>query len=65
MIGHTIHHHRIRRDLSLSELSRRSGVSKSYISNLERGKQQNPSLSKIKAISSALNVHYSVLLEEE
>lgn len=65
MIGTTIRHHRLTRTISVSELAQRAGVSKSYISNLERDVQKNPSLKVIKSIANGLNVHYTELLEEE
>lgn len=56
---------RIRKDanLSLSDLARLTGISKGYLSSLESGKQENPSLAHIMTIASHL--HVSILVGSE
>ncbi|MFD1020290.1 helix-turn-helix domain-containing protein [Thalassobacillus hwangdonensis] len=56
MIGRRLKELRLDKGISLSELSRRSGVSKSYISNIERGVQKNPSLIVLRKLSKTLDV---------
>lgn len=62
MIGKNIYHLRKRQGLTLSELADRSGVSKSYLSNIERDLNQNPSLKVMKKIAFVLNVELKTLL---
>jgi XRE family transcriptional regulator, master regulator for biofilm formation len=62
MIGKNIKEIRKRRGLSLSELSERSGISKSYISNIERNLHQNPSIQIVNKIASVLKVDLEELL---
>jgi XRE family transcriptional regulator, master regulator for biofilm formation len=62
MIGKNIKEYRKRRGLSLSEFSERSGISKSYISNIERNLHQNPSIQIMNKIASVLNVELEDLL---
>lgn len=47
---------RLMKEMTLDELSEKSGVSKSYLSVLERGKINNPSLRILIQISNALDV---------
>lgn len=63
MIGKNIYELRRRRGLSLSELSERSGISKSYLSNIERDVHKNPSIQIIEKISDVLNVDLKALLK--
>ncbi|MFG6114713.1 helix-turn-helix domain-containing protein [Halobacillus sp. MO56] len=56
MIGERIRELREERGMSLSVLASRSGVSKSYISNIERGIQKNPSLIIMKKFADTLGV---------
>ncbi|SEA38958.1 XRE family transcriptional regulator, master regulator for biofilm formation [Thalassobacillus cyri] len=56
MIGERIRELREERGMSLSVLASRSGVSKSYISNIERGIQKNPSLIIMKKLAETLGV---------
>ncbi|MDX8362026.1 helix-turn-helix transcriptional regulator [Cytobacillus sp. IB215316] len=53
---------RIMQGISLSELSKLSGVSKSYLSIIERGIQKNPSIEIICKIAAALNVNVEKLI---
>jgi XRE family transcriptional regulator, master regulator for biofilm formation len=62
MIGKNIYELRRNRGLSLSELSERSGISKSYLSNIERDVHKNPSIQILEKISDVLNVDLMNLL---
>ncbi|MGP4074895.1 helix-turn-helix domain-containing protein [Halobacillus sp. K22] len=53
---------RKRKNLSLSELAERACISKSYLSNIEREINQNPSILMIRKISIALNVDIEEVL---
>lgn len=52
------------KNLSQSELARLSGVSQSYISELEDGKAKNPSIKTLGKIAEALGVTVTAILEE-
>ncbi|MFC4320734.1 helix-turn-helix domain-containing protein [Litchfieldia salsa] len=62
MNGTVIREIREDKGISLNKLSRLSGVSKSYISFIERGKQTNPSISVLERIAEALEIKVDVLL---
>lgn len=63
MIGKNIYELRKRMGLSLSELADRSGISKSYLSNIERDVHKNPSIQILEKISDVLNVDLKALLK--
>lgn len=63
-VGTHIRGIRLRRQLSLTELSRRVGVSKSMISQIERG-TSNPSLTVLRAIARELDVPLFTLFVEK
>lgn len=65
MIGEKIYEIRKRKGLSLSELAGRAKVSKSYISNIERNLNQNPSVQVLRKIASVLDVEMETLLITE
>jgi XRE family transcriptional regulator, master regulator for biofilm formation len=70
MIGKNIYEIRMKKGLTLSELAERANVSKSYLSNIERSLNQNPSIQVIRKIAHVLDVDLKVLvrigeLEEE
>lgn len=44
------------RGLSLSQLADKAGISKSYLSQLESGKQENPSLDVLNKLADALGI---------
>ncbi len=54
---------RMDRQISLSSLSRKSGVSKAYLSLLERGKVNNPSLRIVLKIAEALEIDINKLVK--
>jgi len=62
MIGKNIQKLRYRRGLSLSELAERANISKSYLSNIERNLNQNPSIQIIEKIAIVLNVDFRELI---
>ncbi|OCT11031.1 transcriptional regulator [Paenibacillus pectinilyticus] len=62
MIGHNISSIRKQRGYTLSELSERTGISKSYLSNIERNLKQNPSIHVMEKIALVLKVDLKVLL---
>jgi transcriptional regulator with XRE-family HTH domain len=63
MIGNNISTIRKQRGLTLSELAVRTGISKSYLSNIERNLKQNPSIQVIEKIASVLKVDLKTLLK--
>ncbi|TCN22194.1 helix-turn-helix domain-containing protein [Mesobacillus foraminis] len=65
MIGKNINVLRKRKGLSLSDLSHQSGISKSYLSNIERSLNQNPSIQILEKVASVLKVDLNVLLESD
>ncbi len=64
MIGTNIAAVRKKRGLSLSELADRTGVSKSYLSNIERNLKQNPSIHVVEKIATVLHVDLNDLLDD-
>lgn len=65
MIGSNIYQIRKKRGLSLSELSERARISKSYLSNIERNLNRNPSIHIIEKIASVLDVELKELIRPE
>jgi XRE family transcriptional regulator, master regulator for biofilm formation len=63
MIGNNIAAIRKQRGFTLSELSERTGISKSYLSNIERNLKQNPSIHVMEKIASVLKVDLKTLLK--
>ena len=63
MIGTNIHCIRKQRGLSLSDLAERAGISKSYLSNLERNLNKNPSIKMVDKIASVLGIDLLVLMK--
>jgi XRE family transcriptional regulator, master regulator for biofilm formation len=62
MIGTNIYKIRKIRGISLSELSERAKISKSYLSNIERNLNQNPSIHILGKIAKGLNVDLEEIL---
>lgn len=54
---------RTQKNVSLSELSRLTGISKSYLSDLENKKRKNISIDKLCKIAKALNVKVTKLFD--
>ncbi|MBP1967074.1 helix-turn-helix domain-containing protein [Paenibacillus aceris] len=63
MIGQNISSIRKQRGYTLSELSERTGISKSYLSNIERNLKQNPSIHVMEKIAEVLKVDLKLLLK--
>ncbi|MCR1933563.1 helix-turn-helix domain-containing protein [Clostridium tepidum] len=56
---------REQKGLGVNELSRISGVNASYISALERGEKQNPTITTLKKLADALEVTIDELMKSE
>ncbi|MFE4142781.1 helix-turn-helix domain-containing protein [Peribacillus sp. YIM B13472] len=65
MIGYRVKSLREERKMSISELSTKSGVAKSYISSLERNLQTNPTILVLEKIASILCITVDALLYEQ
>jgi len=64
MIGKRIKQLRTSKGLSLTELAERADVAKSYLSNMERDLQSNPSVQFLEKISATLGVTVEELLND-
>ncbi|MBP6874604.1 MAG: helix-turn-helix transcriptional regulator [Candidatus Eisenbacteria bacterium] len=64
-LGERIRSLRESREMTLSDLERESGVSKGYLSQLERGEASNPTVDILQKVSQVLGVAVSELLGEE
>ncbi|WP_208586914.1 helix-turn-helix domain-containing protein [Gracilibacillus suaedae] len=65
MIGTNINRIRRKKNLTLSELAERADVSKSYLSNIERNLNDNPSIQIVEKLAEVLGVEVVALLGEE
>lgn len=65
MIGERIKMLRKKRNLSLTELSEKAGVAKSYLSSIERGIQKNPSIQFLEKIGQVLGITVEEFLHIE
>ncbi|MBU8880509.1 helix-turn-helix domain-containing protein [Bacillus sp. FJAT-29790] len=63
MVGNRIKRLRLEKGYSINELSEKAGVSKSYLSYIERGIQRNPSLQVISKLASTLGTNVEDLLD--
>ena len=63
MIGDNIGKIRKQKGFSLSILAERAGISKSYLSNIERNVNQNPSIQVMEKIAFVLDVDLKTLLK--
>ena len=61
-LGENLKKLRVKKDISQIELARILGVDRSFVSNVENGKN-NPTLSTLRKIASALGVSTSKLLK--
>jgi transcriptional regulator with XRE-family HTH domain len=61
-LGAAIRHERSVLSISQGELARRSGLHRTYVSDLERG-ARNPSIENIEKLAQALNVPVAKLFE--
>lgn len=64
MFSNNIKEIREMKEIGVNELSRLSGVNASYISALERGEKQNPTITTLKKIADALEVTVDELLSK-
>ena len=62
MVGKRLRELRQEKGYSISELAELAGVSKSYLSYIERDVQKNPSLQFLRKIASTLEIDVEVLL---
>ncbi len=65
MNGHKLKKMRIEKGYSLSKFSKLTGISKSYLSLIERGVQKNPSLEILEKISETFGVEVKDLVEKK
>jgi transcriptional regulator with XRE-family HTH domain len=65
MLGDNIKKIRKDKNLSVNNLSKLSGVSLGYMSDLENNNAQNPTMDKLKAIATALNVEVEEFFKSE
>lgn len=65
MIGKNIRAIRKQQRLTLSELAERAGIAKSYLSNIERNINQNPSIQVLEKIADVLKVDIHALIDTE
>ncbi|CAM5733467.1 helix-turn-helix domain-containing protein [Bacillus circulans] len=63
LVGAKIKALRIKKGFSINELSDKSGVSKSYLSYIERGIQKNPSLQVLTKLAHTLETNVEELLD--
>ncbi|BCD05087.1 TPA: helix-turn-helix transcriptional regulator [Bacillus cereus] len=61
--GHILQRYRLQSRMSQEELSFNSGLDRTYISLLERGKRK-PTINTVFAIANALNIKPSQLIKE-
>lgn len=65
MIGKNIHKIRKKKGLTLSELADKANISKSYLSNIERELNDNPSIQVVEKVSKVLGVDVKTLLDSK
>ncbi|MCM3724918.1 helix-turn-helix domain-containing protein [Neobacillus cucumis] len=65
MIGNTIFDIRKQKGLTLSELAKRAKISKSYLSNIERNLNRNPSIEVVKRIAEVLDIEFDAFLSKK
>lgn len=63
-IGDVLRENRKRNNLTLKQLSTKSGVSLTFISDIENGRRK-PSPEKAKLLADALNIDITLLLDEQ
>ena len=62
MVGARIKKLRLQKKYSITELSNKAGVSKSYLSYIERGIQENPSMLVLSRLAKTLDVSLEELM---
>jgi XRE family transcriptional regulator of biofilm formation len=61
-LGERLRRHRLKRGWSISELALKSGVAKSYLSNVERNIKCNPSIQIMEKVANAMQIPLEMLL---
>lgn len=59
-----LHIKRLEKNLSLRQLGKNTGITYSYLSQLETGKRNNPSLPLLNSLAKELDVPVSLLLAD-
>ncbi|WP_174732842.1 helix-turn-helix domain-containing protein [Mesobacillus harenae] len=62
MVGERIKRLRVQKKYSINELADKAGISKSYLSYIERGIQENPSLQVLSRLARSLNTSVEDLM---
>ncbi|MEW8993068.1 helix-turn-helix domain-containing protein [Clostridium sp.] len=65
MLGDNIRAIRKEKKISINKLSKLTGISLGYLSDLENNKAKNPSVDKLNLISSVLDVSIDVLFKDD
>jgi len=65
MIGENIKKLREAKGITLSNFAEQSGISKSYLSNLERGLKKNPSIQILEKVADVLSTDINELLDRD
>lgn len=65
VVGAKIKHLRLKKGYSITRLAEKAGISKSYLSHLEKGLNNNPSLQMLEKIAFSLNTTIDELIEAE
>lgn len=63
-LGERIHQHRTAMRLSLDDLSKRAGITKSHLWEMEQGRAVNPTIGTVSAVASALGINFADLAFE-
>lgn len=64
MLGNTIKKIRLSKNMGLNKTASLAGISGSYLSNIEKGLKENPSMEVLHKIANALNVPVNAFFEE-
>lgn len=64
MIGENIRRYRKQKRMTLSDLASTTGISKSYLSYIERGIKHNPSIDVLEKITEALEINISSIITD-
>ena len=64
-IGGRIKYHRLKNSMTLDDLSKISGISSTYLSQIENNKQTNPSVDTLKKITDSMSLPLMSLFEDE
>ncbi|WP_053361583.1 helix-turn-helix domain-containing protein [Bacillus sp. FJAT-27251] len=65
MVGEKIKRYRLEKMYSITELAEKAGVSKSYLSYIERGIQENPSMQVLSRLARTLGVTVEELMGDD